>query len=243
MWTDRDQTLDINHNPEELWFTGIFGRPVAKPPAITKWEKSPKLYQVIDKSFPRSKASAVLDDLGIIALENARVAVKPSAPPTRQKMSHHSPSSSTRMGATQCSRPPFATESPLAKIQEKVHQIKQGANGSNIKRDPGKAASPKGSDLPTLDIGSTPSRSRFFFSEDVDATIPATPLDKWEGDGDDHHATNVEFQQQILKTMVTEPDSGVNEQDLKILSMYISLTASEFIYVLELQRPYDETRC
>jgi hypothetical protein len=76
MWTDRDQTLDINHNPEELWFAGIFGRPVAKPPAITKWENSPKIYLVVDKTFPRSKASAVLDDLGIIALENARTTVR-----------------------------------------------------------------------------------------------------------------------------------------------------------------------
>jgi hypothetical protein len=76
MWTDRDQTLDINHNSEELWFAGIFGRPVAKPSAITKWENSPKIYQVIDKTFPRSKASAVLADLEIIALENARTSVR-----------------------------------------------------------------------------------------------------------------------------------------------------------------------
>jgi hypothetical protein len=146
------------------------------------------------------------------------------------------------MGATPFSLPPCATGTPLAKTQEKGQQIKQKARDHTA--PPDKAASPKGSDnLPLLDVVSNPVRSRFAFSEEDDATMPATPMDKWEGNGEEHHAINMEFQQQILETLVTEPDSGINEQDLKILSIYILLTASEFIYVLELQRAYDETRC
>ena len=79
--------------------------------------------------------------------------------------------------------------------------------------------------------------------DDEDTSVPATPLEKWEGEDDDHHATNLEFQQLLLEEMIAEPDSGVTEQDRKMLLMYISLTSSEFMYVLELQRAYDETRC
>ncbi len=63
------------HNPEELWLAEIFGRPVAKPTAILKWEQITNVYQLITKKFPRTKASAVLDDLGIIA-EYAKTIVR-----------------------------------------------------------------------------------------------------------------------------------------------------------------------
>jgi hypothetical protein len=91
----------------------------------------------------------------------------------------------------------------------------------------------------------TPRRTttRFFVkSEDENPTIPATPLEAWDGEGEDRHTTNVEYQQTVLDEMVLAKDSGINEADRKILSMYISLTASEFIYVLELQKAYDEAR-
>jgi hypothetical protein len=61
--------------------------------------------------------------------------------------------------------------------------------------------------------------------------------------GEDRHSENVEYQQTILNDMLATHDSGVTEANRKILSMYISLTASEFIYVMELQRAYDEARC
>ncbi len=131
MWTDRDQTLDITHNPEELWFPGIFGRPVAKPPAITKWENSPKLYQVTDKTFPRTKASAVLSDLGIIALENARAAVRQRQTfraTNKAEMGHHLLSSSTRTASTPFSQPLSATGRHLARIRDELarNQRKKG---------------------------------------------------------------------------------------------------------------------
>ncbi len=53
---------------------------------------------------------------------------------------------------------------------------------------------------------------------------------------EDHHSIDVEFQQNMLGNLSAD-------EDRKILRMYISLTSSEFIYVRELQKAYDETRC
>ncbi len=75
----------------------------------------------------------------------------------------------------------------------------------------------------------TPRRTttRFFVkSEDENPAIPATPLEAWDGEGEDRHTTNVEYQQTVLDEMVLVKNSGINEADRKILSMYISLNAS-----------------
>ena len=239
MWTDRDQTLDITHNPEELWFPGIFGRPVAKPPAITKWENSPKLYQVIDKTFPRTKASAVLSDLGIIALENARAAV-------RQRQTFRATNKAENVAPLTFEFDPDGQYAVFAATlrNRKAPRKDPGRTRTETKKesDEGKSKIDDDDNAPILDLGKTPTRMTFF-RDDEDTSVPATPLEKWEGEDDDHHATNLEFQQLLLEEMIAEPDSGVTEQDRKILSMYISLTSSEFMYVLELQRAYDETRC
>jgi hypothetical protein len=239
MWTDRDQTLDINHNPEELWFAGIFGRPVAKPSAITKWENSPKIYQVIDKTFPRSKASAVLADLGIIALENARTSV-------RQRQTFRATNKAENVAPLTFEFDPDGQYAVFAATLR---------NRRVPRKDPEKTASATSveeekfdlDDLPEVGMDArTPKRTitRFFVrNEDENPAILATPLEAWDGEGKDRHTTNVEYQQTVLDEMVLIKDSGVTEADRKILSMYISLTASEFIYVLELQKAYDEARC
>ncbi len=161
---------------------------------------------MIDKTFPRSKASAVLNDLGIIALENARTAV-------RQRQTFRATNKAENVAPLTFEFDPDGKYAVFAAtLRNKRAPRKDPEKGSSgisakIRRDPDKGDE----EMPTLDIGMTPSRSRVTFRDDDDSTMPFTPLDKWEGDGEDHHAANLEHQLGILETMATEPDSGVNE--------------------------------
>ena len=170
MWTDKDQTLDITHNPEELWFPGIFGRPVSKPPAITKWENSPKLYQVIDKTFPRSKASAVLSDLGIIALENAKTAV-------RQRQTFRATNKAENVAPLTFEFDPDGHYAVFAATlrNRKAPRKDPGRTRQEQKRERDKESSDQGDEwqkedareAPILDIGTkTPARMTFFREDD-----------------------------------------------------------------------------
>ena len=76
MWESKEQTIDLNYNADELWFTGVYGQPVLKPLEIRKWEEKTKFFKLFDKSYPRSKADRTLQDLSLIALTYSKQAVQ-----------------------------------------------------------------------------------------------------------------------------------------------------------------------
>ena len=215
MWTDKETTLDLTHNPEELWFAGIFGRPVAKPTAILKWEGNANVYQLITKKFPRTKASAVLDDLGIIALEYAKTIV-------RQRQTFRSNSKAENVAPLTFEYDPDGEFALVAAVLRSKRAPSKTAEDGKAEDGDGER---KEEDLDSL-TGIDPNTDPPLSSDTEDAT----PAD-------------VTFQHTLLDAMITEPESGVGKKDKKIVQMYLSLNASEFLYVRELQRAYDETRC
>ena len=76
MWESKEQTIDLNYNADELWFTGVYGQAVNKPVEIRKWEENTKFFKLLDKSYPRSKADRILQDLSLIALTYSKQAVQ-----------------------------------------------------------------------------------------------------------------------------------------------------------------------
>jgi hypothetical protein len=60
---------------------------------------------------------------------------------------------------------------------------------------------------------------------------------------EDATPADITFQHTLLDAMTTEAESGVGKKDKKIVQIFLSLNASEFLYVRELRRAYDETRC
>jgi hypothetical protein len=76
MWESKEQTIDLNYNADELWFTGVYGQPVLKPLEIRKWEENTKFFKLLDKTYPRSKADRILQDLSLIALTYSKQAVQ-----------------------------------------------------------------------------------------------------------------------------------------------------------------------
>ncbi len=63
-----DNRPQSNYNADELWFTGVYGQPVLKPLEIRKWKENTKFFKLLDKTYPRSKADRILQDLSLIAL-------------------------------------------------------------------------------------------------------------------------------------------------------------------------------
>ncbi len=76
MWESKEQAIDLNYNAEELWFKGVYGQPVNKPLEIRKWEENTKFFKLLDKTYPRSKADRILQDLLLIALTYSKQAVQ-----------------------------------------------------------------------------------------------------------------------------------------------------------------------
>ena len=66
----------MSYNADELWFKGVYGQPVNKPLEIRKWEENTKFFKLLDKTYPRSKADRVLQDLSLIALTFSKQAVQ-----------------------------------------------------------------------------------------------------------------------------------------------------------------------
>ncbi len=56
---------------------------------------------------------------------------------------------------------------------------------------------------------------------------------------EDASPADVVSQNTLLEAMTQEAESGVGKKGKKIVQMYLSLSAPEFLYV----RAYDETRC
>ena len=77
MWKSKEQTIDLNYNADEFWFKGVYGQPVNKPIEIKKWEENTKFFKLLDKTYPRSKADRILQDLSLIALTFSKQAVQP----------------------------------------------------------------------------------------------------------------------------------------------------------------------
>ena len=76
MWENKEQAIDLSYNADELWFKGVYGQPVNKPLEIRKWEENTKFFKLLDKTYPRSKADRVLQDLSLIALTFSKQAVQ-----------------------------------------------------------------------------------------------------------------------------------------------------------------------
>jgi hypothetical protein len=77
MWESKEQAIDLSYNAEELWLKGVYGQPVNnKPLEIRKWEENAKFFKLLDKTYPRSKADRILQDLSLIALTYSKQAVQ-----------------------------------------------------------------------------------------------------------------------------------------------------------------------
>ncbi len=76
MWESKEQAIDLSYNTDELWFKGVYGQPVNKPLEIRKWEENTRFFKLLDKTYPRSKADRVLQDLSLIALTFSKQAVQ-----------------------------------------------------------------------------------------------------------------------------------------------------------------------
>ena len=205
MWTDRETTLDLTHNPEELWFAGIFGRPVAKPTPILKWEQNTNVYQLITKKFPRTKASAVLDDLGIIA-EYAKTIV-------RQRQTFRSNSKAENIASLTFEYNPdgeFALVAAM--LRSKRAPSKPAEEGTKAK---GGEDEKKDDDLESI--------------TGIDPIPIADPPNS--SDVEDASPADIIFQNTLLEPLTQEVESGVGKKDKKIVQMYLSLNASEFLYV------------
>jgi hypothetical protein len=205
MWTDRETTLDLTHNPEELWFAGIFGRPVAKPTPILKWEQNTNVYQLITKKFLRTKASAVLDDLEIIALQYAKTIV-------RQRQTFRSNSKAENITPLTFEYDPDGEVALVAamlrskRAPSKPAEEETKAEGSEDEK--------KDDDLDSITVG-------------IDPTIDPPN----SSDVEDASPADIIFQNTLLEPLTQEAESGVRKKDKKIVQMYLSLNASEFLYV------------
>jgi hypothetical protein len=66
----------LSYNAEELWLKGVYGQPVNKPLEIRNWEENTKFVKLLDKTYPRSKADRILQDLSLIALTYSKQALQ-----------------------------------------------------------------------------------------------------------------------------------------------------------------------
>ncbi len=184
----------------------------------------------------------MLDDLGIIALENARTTVK-------QRQTFRATNKAENVAPLTFEFDPdgqYAVFAATLRNRRAPRKEPGKTEEESLPSHPKEETKFDLNDLPEVDGSArTPSRkTRFLVRDgDEDTAVLPTPLERWDGDGEDSHATNVEYQQTVLDAIIADKDSEFNETDRKIISMYISLTASEFIYVLELQKAYDEARC
>jgi hypothetical protein len=129
-------------------------------------------------------------------------------------MLHHSPLSTTQMAISSRSL-------PCSEIRNKRAPVK-----------------PVGEEItPTEEKKGEDDNSRA--REDVDQTTDPPDV----SDVEDSPPSDIAHQHSMLEALTRDPDSGAREKDKKLKQMYLSLTASEFLYVRELQRAYDETRC
>ena len=78
MWENKERAIDVSYNADELWFKGVYGQPVNKPLEIRKWEENTKtkFFKLLDKTYPRSEADRILQDLSLIALTFSKHAVQ-----------------------------------------------------------------------------------------------------------------------------------------------------------------------
>ncbi len=76
MWENKEQAINLSYNADELWFKGVYGQSVNKPLEIRKWEENTKFFKLLDKTYPRSKADRILQDLSLIALTFSKHAVE-----------------------------------------------------------------------------------------------------------------------------------------------------------------------
>ena len=214
MWESKDQTLDINYNVAELWFIGVYGQPVPKPIDVKKWEEG-KCYLLLDKNIPRLKADRMLQDLSHIALKYAQSAV-------HQRL----------------------TLKPNAKGENRAPVVFQYDSGGDYlpwavlllqATDAGRKA-----DFAQVDPiddeqkvaeGTTPERSTRF-------ATPAPAADRRAPSG----LSSIK-QREMLDEWIDDPSNPITEKERPMMELYAQLTEDELVYVHELQKCYDESRC
>jgi hypothetical protein len=216
MWESKEQAIDLSYNAEELWFKGVYRQPVNKPLEIRKWEENTKFFKLLDKTCPRSKADRILQDLSLIELTYSKQAV--------QQRLTFKPNSKGENTA-----PVVFQYDPNGDLIELVLELRSTlpAPAPEIVRPP------KDNNLAEADDFDGAEFTKTFVVEPKAERI-------------------LRKQREIIEDYVTgigDPDDDAyqppraTEGDRHPLELYCQLTDDEFLYVQELQRVYDESRC
>jgi hypothetical protein len=213
MWESKEQAIDLSYNAEELWFKGVYGQPVNKPLEIRKWEENTKFFKLLDKTYPRSKADRILQDLSLIALTYSKQAV--------QQRLTFKPNAKGENTA-----PVVFQYDPDGDLLELVLELRT-AQPAQV---PEIVHPPKDSSLVHDDKFEETEISKTFFVEPKAERIfrqQREMIEEWiTGIGD-------------LEDDDYQPPRA-QEKDRHPLELYSQLTDDEFLYVQELQRVYDE---
>ena len=220
MWESKDNALDATYNADHLWFDGIGGLHTQKPVDIRKWEES-KCHKLIEKHFPKVKADKMLADLSSIALEWAKNFV-------RQRQTFKLNTKGENMAPLAFQSDPDGTYIDLAVQLRNVDAL----------HHEGKKEMPI---VESMDIASTegsPDQSRYRKSLERRSETPAvleTPA----------RIEEMQFrkQREIIEEWIHDPKHTADDTCRRPLELYAQLNDSEFLYVTDLQRTYDEARC
>ena len=218
MWESKEQTIDLNYNADELWFTGVYGQPVPKPLEIRKWEENTKFFKLLDKSYPRSKADRILQDLSLIALTYSKQAV--------QQRLTFKPNAKGENSA-----PVVFQYDNNGDLLPLVLELR-GKNPTRLSDD----TTPK--KTPSARSFKTPRASKEDEGLSEDDGDPAFDLSL-----ETKAERTLRQQKERIEIWITSDPPQASEKDRRSLELYCQLTDDEFIYVQELQRVYDEARC
>ena len=214
MWESKEQTIDLNYNADELWFTGVYGQAVNKPAEIRKWQENTKFFKLLDKSYPRSKADRILQDLSLIALTYSKQAV--------QQRLTFKPNPKGENSAPVVFQ--YDKDGDLLTLALELRQVPSlpPEDGPTPKKTPASKAfkTPRGDDEDDL-------------QDEVSSTFEV----------ETRAERNFRQQKEAIESWLTSDPPKITDSDKYPLELYCQLTDDELIYVQELQRVYDEARC
>ena len=220
MWESKDNALDATYNADHLWFDGIGGLHTQKPVDIRKWEES-KCHKLIEKHFPKVKADKMLADLSSIALEWAKNYV-------RQRQTFKLNTKGENMAPLAFQSDPDGTYIDLAVQLRNIDAL----------HHEGKKEMPIVESVDAASTEGSPDRPRSRKSLERSSEMPAvfeTPARMEE----------IQFrkQREIIEEWIHDSKHAVDDTCRRPLELYAQLNDSEFLYVTDLQRTYDEARC
>ena len=244
MWELKAESIDVNYNLEHLWFDGINGQHVQKPVDIRKWEEG-KTHKLVEKHFPRIKADKMLSDLSSIALEWSKNYV-------RQRQTFKLNSKGENMAPLAFQLDPDGTYRLLAaELRSHAFPFDLEEERSSPILEP---IEEEGKEITDLEQTSTPAAktdrtqlappSRTRDPKDAIRALSGPKSSRFVPDTPEvEMAKKEKHQRTIVQTWIDDPDHPATEDCRHVLELYAQLTDSEFSYVADLQKIYDETRC